>query len=147
MYPLLDEAALAALERPEHQVVLFAVEADGEVIAVRFEVEQNAGALIELPGDDLETNADVAIVKIVNVFGDRIRKIGKRFHVVDDLLGARAVDGARLCRQSGGRLAFDPLPPVDLQHGIAGLIFAIGPIADDGKEMGRGDREYRREKK
>src|SRR5436189_6389223 len=72
---LLDEAALAALERPEHQVVLFAVEADGEVIAVRLQIEQNAGALVELPAEEAEADGDLAVLEIVDVPGHRVREV------------------------------------------------------------------------
>src|SRR5207237_8051305 len=58
VHALLDEAALAALEGPEHEVVLFTVEADGEVVAVRLEVEQDPGALIELPAEEAEAHGD-----------------------------------------------------------------------------------------
>src|SRR5437870_9266982 len=56
---LLHEAALSLLEGPEHEVVLLAVEADRQVIAVRFQVEEDAGALIELAAEEAEAHRDL----------------------------------------------------------------------------------------
>ena len=53
---LLHETPLAALERPKHEVVFFAIEADGQVIAVRFEIEENSGALIELAAEETKSH-------------------------------------------------------------------------------------------
>ena len=129
----LHEAALAAFERPEHQVVLFAVEADRQVIAVRFQIEEDAGALIELACEQSEADRDFAVAKIIDVLRHGIWEVRVRLDAVDELLVLRAVNRARLRCQSRGRLAFDPLTPVDLQHVIAGHI----PVADDGEEMRR----------
>ena len=124
---LLHETALAALERPEHEVVLFAVEADGQVIAVRFEIEEDARALIELAGQEPEADRDFAVAEVADVLSDGVGKVRVRFHAVDELLVLRAVDRARLRREPGRRLPFNPLPAVDLQNVIARDV----PVADD----------------
>src|SRR3977135_3474864 len=52
--------SLPLLELPQHEIVLDRVGADGEVVAVGLEVEQNAGALIDTAGDALEAGRDLA---------------------------------------------------------------------------------------
>ena len=70
---LLHEAAFAALERPEHEVVLFAVEAHGQVVAVRLEVEEDAGALIELAAHQAEAHRDLTVLEVRDVLAPRRR--------------------------------------------------------------------------
>src|SRR3954452_277545 len=105
---LLDEAALALVERPEHEIVLLAVESHGEVIPVRLQVEKDAGALIEAAAEDLETHRDLAVVEVVDVLSYGVREVSEGLDVVDELLVARAIDGAGFVRQAARRLA--PLP-------------------------------------
>src|SRR5215471_3367512 len=56
-----DRRAPALLELPQHQIVLEAVGANGEVVAVRLEIEQDAGALVDPAGDALEPHRDLAV--------------------------------------------------------------------------------------
>src|SRR6185436_3811933 len=84
------EAALAAPESPEDEVVLLAVEAHGEVVAVRLEVEEDAGALIELPAEETETHGDLPAGEIGDLLRDGVREIRVRLHAVDELLVLRA---------------------------------------------------------
>src|SRR5262249_1772828 len=44
-------APATLLELPKYQIVLECVGANSEVVAVRLQVEENAGALIDAPGD------------------------------------------------------------------------------------------------
>ena len=54
LHPLLNETALTFYKRPEHHVVFLAVEAHREIVAVRLQIEQDSGALIELPATSLK---------------------------------------------------------------------------------------------
>jgi hypothetical protein len=58
-----DLGATAFLELPRHQVVFEAIGPDRQVVAVRFEIEQDAGALIDTPGQPLETDGDFSVRK------------------------------------------------------------------------------------
>src|SRR5262245_31641173 len=109
---LLDEFADAFVERPEHQVVLLAVEAHRQVVAVRLEVEEDSGAFIQLAFNHLELHADFAVSEIRNIPGDRIGEVGEGLHVVYELFVARAVDRARVLGQTARRVAAQPLAPV-----------------------------------
>src|SRR6266404_3628734 len=88
----LHELACALVESPEHDVVLHTVESYCQIITVGFQVEKNARTLVELSGYNLETNADLPILKIRDVFGYRIREVRPSLHVVDELFIARAID-------------------------------------------------------
>src|SRR5215510_5741673 len=78
---LLDEFADAFVERPEHQVVLLAVEAHRQVVAVQFEIEEDSGAFVQLSFDHLEFHAHFSVLKIRNILGDRVREISECFDV------------------------------------------------------------------
>ena len=126
-----DEAALARFECPEDEVVLLAVEANGEVIAVCFQIEEDSGALIELSGQEAEANRDLAVAEIVNVLCHGIGKVCVGLHAVDELFVLGAVDRARFRGQAGRRLAFDPLPSIDLEN----VIVRDVPVAHDSQEV------------
>src|SRR5262249_8031843 len=49
--------------------------ADGEIVAVRLEVEQDSGALIDAAGNAFEAHGDFAIAEVRNVLGDDIGEI------------------------------------------------------------------------
>ena len=132
----LDETSLAGLERPEHEVVFFAVEADGQIVAVRFEVEEDARALIELSGQQAKADRDFAVVKIIDILRDGVREIRVGFHTVDELFVFRAVNRARFRSEAGRRLAFDPLPSIDLQDGSPRVVLRDAPIAHNGQKLG-----------
>src|SRR5215470_19271195 len=52
-YPF-HRRALAFLEFPQDQIVLQGICADGEIVAVRLEVEQDSGTLIDAAGNAFE---------------------------------------------------------------------------------------------
>src|SRR6185503_11658276 len=57
----LHETAQAVVELPEHDVVLGVVVADGQPVAVRLDVEDDAGAAVQLPAHGLELHGDAAV--------------------------------------------------------------------------------------
>ncbi len=129
----LHRRALALLEFPQDEVVLERIGADGQVIAVGLEVEQDPRALVDAPGNALEAYRDCAVAEIRHVLRDRVGKIRVGLDAIQELGIAVAVESARLVGDSGRGLAFLPLPAVDDQH----LVVAIGfdpPNADDAQE-------------
>jgi hypothetical protein len=131
----LDELAHAFMEGPEHYVVFHAVETHGEIIAVGFQVEKNPRALIELAGDDLETHADLAVVKVRDVFGDGVGKVSPCLYIVDKLFIARSVNRTCFLGQATRRLAAQPRTAIHAQHFLS-TIFDDRPIANHGKKFG-----------
>src|SRR5258707_9791274 len=107
---------------PQHDIVFHAIKAHGQIIAIGFQVEQNPGTLIELSGDDLETNTDVAVMKVGDVSGDGVRKVSPRLHIVDELFVARSVNRASLLSQTAGRLTAQPRSPVKAQNALAAIL-------------------------
>ena len=61
------ELAHALVERPQHQVVFLAVEPHRQVIAVRFQVEQDPRALVKRALDDLEPHRDLARTEVARI--------------------------------------------------------------------------------
>jgi hypothetical protein len=45
-----------------------------------------------LSGHQLEMNADVTIVEVVDIFRDRVGEIGKGFDVINEFFVARAIN-------------------------------------------------------
>src|SRR5215469_3793595 len=72
----LDELAHALIEGPEDEVVFLAVEADGEVVAVRLEVEEDAGALVERAVHHLEAHGDFAVAEVVHALRHGVGEVG-----------------------------------------------------------------------
>src|SRR6516165_4802293 len=94
-YPV-DRGALAVFELPEHQVIFQAVGADGQVVAIRLQIEKDTGALIDAAGQSLEADADLAIGKVRDVGRDHIGKVGVSLHAIEKLSVALAIERARL---------------------------------------------------
>src|SRR3954465_15121004 len=89
-YPF-HRRSLSLLELPEHQVVFERIGAQGQVIAIGLEIEQDAGALIDSTGNSLEANANLATFEIRDILGDGVREIGVSLHPVQELGVALAV--------------------------------------------------------
>src|SRR4051794_4029235 len=120
-YPV-HRRALAVLELPQDEVVLQAIGADGQIVAVGLEVEQDAGALVDAPRNAFEAYADLALAEVLNVACDRVREVRIGLNTVEKFGIAVAVDGARLVGDAGRRLALLPLPPVDRQHLLVSVL-------------------------
>ena len=56
----LHTRAGALLVFEQHEIVFEGVGSDEEVVAVRLQIEQDAGTLVDAPGDRLEAEADLA---------------------------------------------------------------------------------------
>jgi hypothetical protein len=125
-----DRRPLAVLEFPQHQIVFERICADGEVVAVRFEVEQDSGALIDPAGNPLEAHGDLAVAKIRHILGHHIGEIGISLNAVEEFGITVAVKRARFVGDAGRGLALLPLAPVDHQHLIVALALDA-PDADD----------------
>src|SRR5262245_35492741 len=132
----LDRRAFAFLEFPQHEVVLERIGTQRQIVAAGLEIEQDAGALIDAAGDALEAQRYFAVMKILDVLGDRVREIGERLHAIEELGIALAIERARLVGDAGRSLAFLPLPPVDGEHLVVALRLDP-PDADDVHERGR----------
>src|SRR5262249_8589624 len=89
-----DRGPSALLELPEHEIVLEWIGAQGQIIAIGLEVEQNAGTLIDATGDALETQRDLAVTKIGHVLGDGVGEIGEGLHAIEELGVTLAVERA-----------------------------------------------------
>src|SRR5215475_4656865 len=70
-YPF-HRRALAFLEFPQDQIVFQGICADGEIVTVWLEVEQDSGTLIDAAGNAFEAHGDVAIAEVRDVLGDDI---------------------------------------------------------------------------
>src|SRR6476620_921606 len=96
-----DRRALAVLEFPKHEIVLQTVGANCQVIAIRLQIEQDAGTLVDAAGQSLEANRDLAVREILDVGCDHIRKISVGLHAIEELGIAFAVERARLVGYAG----------------------------------------------
>src|SRR4029450_9838644 len=129
----LHRGALALFELPQHEIIFETVRPDGQIVAVRLQVEQDAGPLIDAAGNGFEGHSGVAIPEILDVLRDGIREIRIGLHPVEKLGVALAVQHARLVGDPGGGLPFLPLTAVDRQHLVPAFIFNP-PNADDAHE-------------
>src|SRR5438874_6296208 len=125
----LDEASLPVVERPENEVVLRAIEPHGEIIAVRLEIEHDAGAAIEGAADHLKADRDLAVLEVLDVLGDGDREVRECFDIVDEFLVTRAVDSAGVVSESTGRLPLFPGTAVD-EHDFTPLLRRDDPAPD-----------------
>src|ERR1044071_3107811 len=133
--PLLNKAALAFLESPQHHVVFLGVKAHREIVSVWLQVKKNTRALIELSGDQLETNANLPVVKVFKLFGDRIREVSEGFDIIYKLLVPRAINFTSLLGQSARRLPLLPLSPIH-SHDLFPTVIDNHPVTDDGEKLG-----------
>ena len=127
---------LAFLEFPQDEIVLQGICAHGEIVAVRLEVEQDPGALIDAAGNAFEAHGDLAIAEVRNVLGNDIGEIRIGLNPVEEFGIAVAVERARLVRDAGRGLSLFPLPPIDDQHFVVAVVLDA-PDADDADERFR----------
>src|SRR5215203_2235146 len=104
---------LALLEFPENKIVLQGICPDRQIIAVRLEIEEDSGALIDAPRNSFEAHAELAVSEILNVFRHRIWEIGIGLNAVEEFDVSVAVQSTGLVRNTGRRLALFPLPAID----------------------------------
>src|SRR5215468_3113709 len=126
----LDRGALAFFELPQHEVVFEAIGADGQVIAVRLQIEQDPGALIDTARQSLKAHRDFAACEIFDAGHDGVGKVGVSLYTVEKLRIAFTIERARLIGDARRRLPFLPLPPVDGEHLLSILVFDP-PVAND----------------
>src|SRR5207237_400947 len=82
----------------------------GQIIAVRFHVEEEARAPVERAAHYLESHRDLAVLEIVDALVDGDREIGERLHALDELLVARTVQLPALLGATAGPLPARPHP-------------------------------------
>src|SRR5262247_1687392 len=72
----LDGAAFAVDDLPEDEIVLERICPDRQVVAIWFEIEQDAGALVDAALERLEPHGDLALAEVIDALGDRIGVVG-----------------------------------------------------------------------
>src|SRR6266567_2930395 len=75
---------LAFLEFPQDQIIFQRICPDGEIVAVRLEVEQDTGTLIDAAGNTFEAHGDFAIAELGDVFGYDIGEIRIGLNAVEE---------------------------------------------------------------
>src|ERR1051325_11460041 len=108
----LHELSLAGVERPQDDVVFRAVEAHGEIVAVRLDVEEDAGAPIERTADHLKAYGDLAVLEVVDPLRHGDGEVGERLDALDELLVPRAIDCAGLVSQAARGLPALPFATI-----------------------------------
>ncbi len=121
---------LALFELPEHEIVLEAVGADREVIAVWFQIEQDARALVDTTGQPFEANCDFSVREVVDVGCDHIRIVCIGLHAIEELCVTFAIKCTRLIGDACRGLAFLPLAAID-DKDLLSVIVLDPPEADD----------------
>ena len=127
---------LALFELPEHEVVLEAVGADREVISVRFQIEQDAGALIDTAGQPFEANRDLSVCEVVDVGCDHIRIVRVGLHAIEELCVTFAIKCTRLIGDACRRLTLLPLAAID-DKDLFSVLVLDPPEADNRYERFR----------
>src|SRR5262249_31977394 len=94
----------ALLSCLQHTISFQGICADGEIVAVRLEVEQDSGALIDAAGNAFKAHGDFAVAEVRNVLGDDIGEIRVGLNAVEEFGIAVAVKRARLVGDAGGGL-------------------------------------------
>src|SRR5205823_14803860 len=89
--------------------------------AVRLEIEQDSGALIDAARQSLKAHRDLAACEIFDIGNDRVRKVSIGLYAIEKLRVAFAVERARFIGDTRRRLPFLPLPPVDGEHFLSGI--------------------------
>src|SRR6476661_2463726 len=89
-YPL-DRGAFALLEFPQHEVVFQAVGSDGQVVAVRLEIEQDSRALIDTTRQSFKAHRDLTAREILDARHDCIGKVGVCLYTIEKLRVAFAI--------------------------------------------------------
>src|SRR5262249_53600541 len=129
----------AVPEGPQRNVVLGVVIARGEPVAIGLDIEQDAGAAIEVAGNRLELEADGAVREIIQAVERRDRVICELLDVIDKILLRSVVEAARALSEQRCTVVLVRLPGLAIHHDD--LVLAIlndAPCADDGlKRYGR----------
>src|SRR5512132_4133676 len=100
----------------QDEVVLKAVGAKNEIVAVGFKVEYDAGRLINTALDALEAQTDFPVAKIVDSLRHGEGEIGVGLHVVQKLGVPLAIKSSGFVGETRGRLPTRPLAAVDHQY-------------------------------
>src|SRR5258708_34395036 len=103
----------AFLEFPENQIVLQAIRAKRQVVAIWLQIEQYAGSLTDASGQALEPHGDLTASEIFHVLGGGVRIVAVSLNPFEKLGVALAVQRSPLARDPGGGLPFLPKPPID----------------------------------
>src|SRR6266446_7484163 len=143
----LDARSLAFLVFEQHQIVFERIGPHQKVVAVRLEIEQDPGALIDASGNRLEPEADLPAPEIVDPLRDGIGEVGVGLHIIEKLGVALAIDGPRLVRQVGGGLTLLPTPAVDDEELVVALRTNRPEPDDREKALGFGTDRLVREVK
>src|SRR6266511_681552 len=129
-YPL-HRTALAVLELPQNQVVLERVCPQGQVVAVRLQVEQNPGSLVDAAFDALEPHGNLAFAEVFDAGRHGVGEVGVGGDVVEKLGITLAVNASRPVGDVGRGLPLAPAPSVDHQNSVV-AVDADDPVANDG---------------
>jgi len=121
---------------PEHQIIFQRVGAQGIVVAVGFEIKENARALINAAGNGLEPEADPAILEIVDASGNGKGIIGVGLHIIQKFGIPLTIQGPGLVGQAGRWHAAPPGTAIHHQHLVV-PIHADEPVTHgSGKAFG-----------
>src|SRR5262245_36304151 len=92
---------LSLLELPQHEIVFEGIGADGEIVAVRLEIEQYPSALVDAAGNPLEPHGDLPVAEVGNILSHYVGKIGISLNAVEKFGIAVAIKRARLVGDAG----------------------------------------------
>src|SRR3984893_8359125 len=104
-----------------------------KVVAIRLQIEQDPGSLIDASGNRLEPEADLPSAKIIDPLRNRRVEVVVGLHIVEELGVTRAIDGPRFIRQIGSGLTLLPASAVDNEELVVAFC-ADGPESDDREE-------------
>ena len=77
---------------PQHQIVFKRVGAQGEIVTVGLDIEENAGSLVDTPGHTLEAQGDCTIAEVSHFVHYRDGEVGVRLNIVKKLGVALSVE-------------------------------------------------------
>src|SRR5713101_1373729 len=133
-----DRSPLSVYELPQDEIVLQGVGTDGQVVAVRLQIEQNTRALVNAPRQRLEAHADLAVPEVLDPRSYCVGVVREGLHVIEEFRVTVAVECARFVRDIGSRLSLFPAATVYHQD-LAVAVLCDGPDADnrrDGLRLG-----------
>src|SRR5262249_1680146 len=141
----LNARALAFLVFEQNEIIFERICPHQQVVAIRLQIEQNAGTLIDASGDRLEPKADLAAPKIIDPLCNGVGEVGLALHIIEEFGVALAIAGPRFVRHVGGGLTLLPAPAVDNEELVVALR-ADRPEPDDRqKALGFGPDGFVRE--
>src|SRR5258706_5352819 len=113
----------ALFELPQHEIVFQAIGPDRQIVTIRFQVEEDTGALVDATREAFETYRDLPVLEVFDVLGHDIRVIGISLDAIEKFRVTLAVKRTRLVGNAGRGLSLLPLPAINGQQLLAAITF------------------------